>query len=266
MAGNRIKGITIEIGGDTSDLQKSLKAVDSELRSTQNSLKDINKLLKLDPKNTELLKQKQEQLKKAIADTGERLNVLKDAYKKLDGKNTEEAKNQQKALAREIIETEQRLKSLKGEYNDFGSVAKQKLQGLGKDLQNVGASVSDVGKDLTVGLTAPLVALGTVGVSYNAQMEQYKTMFTTLTGSAEEADRVIAQLQADAQKSPFDTQSLVEANQYLISAGVSADQARQDILNLGNAVAATGGGSAELSMMAQNLQQIKMSARPLHKI
>ena len=257
MAGNRIKGITIEIGGDTTDLQKSLKAVDSSIRNTQTALKDVNKLLKLDPKNTELLRQKQELLKTSITDTKDRLKVLKDAYKNLDGKATDEAKEQQKALSREIIETEQKLKSLKGEYNDFGSVAKQKLQSVGDDLKNIGSNVSDVGKGFTVGLTAPLVALGTIGVSYNAQMEQYRTMFTTLTGSAEEADRVISQLQADAQKSPFDTASLVEANQYLISAGVEADAARQDILNLGNAIAATGGGSAELSRMAQNLQQIK---------
>ena len=63
MAKNRIKGIVIEIGGDTTDLQKSLKEVDSKLSTTQNSLKDINKLLKLDPRNTDLLKQKQENLK-----------------------------------------------------------------------------------------------------------------------------------------------------------------------------------------------------------
>lgn len=106
-------------------------------------------------------------------------------------------------------------------------------------------------------LTAPILAIGTLGVTYNAQMEQYQTMFTTLTGSAEEADRVISQLQADAQRSPFDTSTLIKANQYLISAGVSADEARQTILDLGNAVSATGGGSAELERMAQNLQQVK---------
>jgi tape measure domain-containing protein len=82
-------------------------------------------------------------------------------------------------------------------------------------------------------------------------------MFTTRTGSAEEADKIIQQLQADAQKSPFESSALIQANQYLISAGVSADEARKTILDLGNAVSATGGGSAELERMAQNLQQIK---------
>ena len=79
MATNRIKGITIEIGGDTSDLQRSLKEVDKALKTTQNNLKDINKLLKLDPGNTELLKQKQDELKNAIGQTSDRLKTLKDA-------------------------------------------------------------------------------------------------------------------------------------------------------------------------------------------
>lgn len=257
MAKNRIKGITIEIGGETTELQKSLKEVDDKLSTTQKNLKDINKLLKLDPRNTDLLKQKQENLKTAISGTKDRLKELKDAYKKIDGKSSEEAKQQQQALKREIIETEQNLKSLKEQYRDFGSVAKQKLTDVGNSIKEAGGKISDVGKDMTMKVTAPLLALGTVGINYNAQMEQYRTMFTTLTGSAEEADRIISQLQEDAQKSPFDSASLISANQYLISAGVEADEARQTILNLGNAVAATGGGSAELERMAQNLQQIK---------
>ena len=255
--GSRIKGITIELDANITPLQKALSNVDKSLKNTQASLKDVNKLLKLDPSNTDLLKQKQELLKQSIEDTKDRLNTLKEAYKQLDGQGTEEAKQQQELLAREISETEQNLKSLKEQYRDFGSVAKQQLTEVGNQMKDVGGKFTDVGKDLSMKLTAPLVGLGTIGVSYNAQMEQYRTMFTTLTGSAEEADRVIQQLQADAQKSPFDSASLIQANQYLISAGVSADEARTMINSLGDAVSATGGGSAELERMAQNLQQIK---------
>ena len=78
MAG-RISGITIEIGGDTTKLQTALKGVDGQLRQTQSALKDINKLLKLDPGNTELLVQKQKNLEKAINETKDRLKQLKDA-------------------------------------------------------------------------------------------------------------------------------------------------------------------------------------------
>jgi len=255
--GSRIKGITIELDANVAPLQKALSNVDKSLTKTQDNLKDINKLLKLDPKNTELLRQKQQELERAIGVTKTRLDVLREAYSKLESNKDGTLTEGQKALQREIAETEQRLSSLKDQYRDFGSVAKQQLQAVGSSVKEVGGKISDTGKDLSMKLTAPIVALGTVGINYNAQMEQYRTMFTTLTGSAEEADRIISQLQADAQKSPFDSASLIQANQYLISAGVEADEARTMINNLGNAVAATGGGSAELERMAQNLQQIQ---------
>ena len=257
MANKKIRGITIELGADTSQFNQAMSQIDKTLKNTQTQLKDVNKLLKLDPSNTELLRQKQEFLSSAINDTKDRLKTLKQAYKDLDGQNTEEAKAQQQALAREIIETEQNLKSLKNEYKEFGSVAKQQLEVAGSKLKEAGQKITSVGTKMTATVTAPIIALGTIGVSYNAQIEQYKTMFTTLTGSAEEADKIIRQLQEDAQKSPFDSASLISANQYLISAGVSAEEARKTILDLGNAVSATGGGSAELERMAQNLQQIK---------
>ena len=99
------------------------------------------------------------------------------------------------------------------------------------------------------------------GVNFNAQMEQYQTAFTTLLGSAEEADKVMAQIRQDAASTPFDVDSLTQANQMLISAGISADQARDDVLNLANAISATGGSSAELSRMAANMQQIQNTGK-----
>ena len=79
MAGGRIKGITIELGGDTTKLQTALKGVNSEIKNTQAQLKDVEKLLKLNPGNTELLTQKQKLLKDAIAETKEKLATLKTA-------------------------------------------------------------------------------------------------------------------------------------------------------------------------------------------
>ena len=78
MAG-RIKGITVEIGGDTTGLEKALKNVNSTIKNTQSQLKDVNRLLKLDPSNTELLSQKQRALKDAIGATKEKLDSLKTA-------------------------------------------------------------------------------------------------------------------------------------------------------------------------------------------
>lgn len=119
MAGNRIKGITIEIGGDTTKLSDALRGVDKSLRDTQTELKDVNKLLKLDPGNVDLLKQKQKLLTDAVSNTKDRLDTLKDAYKKLESEgNTEKNQQQMDALQREIIQTEQQLQSFQGELNN----------------------------------------------------------------------------------------------------------------------------------------------------
>ena len=104
---------------------------------------------------------------------------------------------------------------------------------------------------------AGMVKLTQQGVAWNAQMEQYQMAFTTLLGDAEAAADAITRIKADAAATPFDVDSLVSANQLLIGAGVSAEDSRDAIMALGDAVAATGGGSAELQRMAANLQQIK---------
>ena len=95
------------------------------------------------------------------------------------------------------------------------------------------------------------------GIQYNAEIEKYQTALTTLTGSSKEANRVIKQIKEDAAKTPFDVAGLAQANQLLISTGLSADESRETILALGNAISATGGGNEELSRMAINLQQVK---------
>lgn len=190
MARNRIKGITVEIGGDTTNLEKSLKNVDSALSKTQTRLKDVNKLLKLDPKNTELLKQKQEYLSNAIKDTNDRLKALKEAYAALDGKDTEEAKEQQKALAREIAETESNLKSLKKEAKEFGSVMSQQLKATGKELKEVGGKITGIGKELTTKVSAPLIAAFTysskVASDYEENLNKLSVAFGEYAGEVRE--------------------------------------------------------------------------------
>ena len=118
MAGNRIKGITIEIGGNTTKLTDSLKAVDKSLKDTQSKLKDVNKLLKMDPSNVELLRQKHDLLTKAVEDTKKRQEELKKALE--DAKNSGDTKysqEQQDALQRELIETTQQLNAYQDALN-----------------------------------------------------------------------------------------------------------------------------------------------------
>lgn len=100
-----------------------------------------------------------------------------------------------------------------------------------------------------------------VGISYNAQIEQYQVAFTNMLGSQSKAVELLDEIKQDAAKTPFDTENLVKANQYLISTGVNAESSRKTILALGDAVSATGGGNDELARMAQNLQQIQNAGK-----
>lgn len=99
------------------------------------------------------------------------------------------------------------------------------------------------------------------GIEFNAQMEQYQTAFTTLIGDADAAASALEQIRKDAASTPFDVASLVQANQALLATGMDADAARADVMNLANAISATGGGSAELSRMAANMQQIRNTGK-----
>ena len=105
MAGSRIKGITVEIGGDTTKLQTALKGVNSEIKNTQSQLKDVEKLLKLDPGNTELLTQKQKLLSSAVSETKEKLATLKTAAEQANQAlaDGDISKEQYDALQREIF-------------------------------------------------------------------------------------------------------------------------------------------------------------------
>lgn len=163
MAG-RIKGITIEIGGDTTGLQKSLKGVDSQLKTTQANLKDINKLLKLNPGSVELLTQKQKNLESAIDLTKTRLEELKKAQE-----GVEKGSAEWDALQREIIETENNLKDLQKQYKDFGSVASQQMKAVGQSLKDAGGKVEDFGKKLSgFSGAAAGIGVGLLKLGYDA--------------------------------------------------------------------------------------------------
>lgn len=185
---NRIAGITIEIGGDTSKLTTALKDVDKNLKNTQTNLRDVNKLLKLDPGNVDLLKQKQEYLTSAISDTAKKLETEKEALRQMkEGNTTGEVTEQQKALEREIADTTQKLEGLKKEYKDFGGVASQQLKVAGEKLQEMGGKIQDVGKGLTTHVTAPIAAVGAGAVAAWKEVDDALDTVTKKTGATGEA-------------------------------------------------------------------------------
>ena len=120
MAG-KIRGITIQLDGDTSGLTKSLSDANKEIKDTKTQLKDVEKLLKLDPTNTELLRQKQQLLGQAIKETGEKLDTLKKAEEQMKSQGVDENSEQFMALQREIIATENDLKNLTKEAGNTKS-------------------------------------------------------------------------------------------------------------------------------------------------
>lgn len=191
MASQRIKGITVEIGGDTSKLSDSLKNVDKSLRSTQSQLRDVNKLLKLDPGNTELIAQKQRLLASAIETTESRLETLKTAARQADAALAEGkiSQDQYDGLQREIIETEQKLGSLKDEakgtspaLEEVGESAKKSANGgftvLKGVLANLATSAIQAAGNALRQLGSGLVSVG------KAALENYSS-YEQLTGGVE---------------------------------------------------------------------------------
>ena len=185
---NRISGITIEIGGDTTKLQSSLKGVDSQLKSTQSALKDVNKLLKMDPGNVDLLRQKQKDLKDAIDQTKTRLEQLRSAQSQFA-----EGSKEYDAIQREIIATEQNLKSLTDEYSHLRSVAGPVIQDLGAKMKDLGGKMTDVGTSLTKNVTAPIAAVAGASVAAWKDVDSAMDIVITKTGASGEA---LARLQS----------------------------------------------------------------------
>lgn len=204
MASKRIKGITIQIGADTQELTKAIKDAEKQIGDAAYKMRDINKLLKADPKNIELLTQKQKTFTEAIEGTKKKLEQEKEALRQLGEKDqTDEVRSQQDALQREIAETEQKLESLEREYKEFGSVAQQQskiaaqeMQNTGQKIQEVGQGISSVGRGMTTYVTAPIVA----GFTTSAKAAiDWETAFTGVKKTVDGTDEEYEQL-ADAIK------------------------------------------------------------------
>ena len=184
---NRIKGITVEIGGDTTKLQTALKGVNSSIRDTQSQLRDVEKLLKLDPGNTELLAQKHRLLGEAVAGTKEKLETLKTAAEQANTAlaNGEITQDQYDALQREIIETENNLRDLERQAGQ-SAVALQKIAATGEKLKTVGDNISSAGQKL-LPVTAGVTALGTAAVSTAANFESSMSQVQATMGITKDA-------------------------------------------------------------------------------
>lgn len=182
MAGTKIRGITIEIGGDTSGLNKALGSVNSQIKSTQSQLKDVERLLKLDPSNTELLTQKQKLLKEAVTETKDKLKTLKETQDKIDSGKVSTTKEAYDALKREIISCESSLKDLEKQASQ-SNVALVKA---GQTFDGISEKAGSTGKNMSK-LTAVITGVAAAGVGAAISLDDGYDTIITKTGAAGEA-------------------------------------------------------------------------------
>lgn len=233
---SRIQGITVEIGGDTTKLQNALKGVNGQIKSTQSQLKDVNKLLKLDPGNTELLAQKHKLLAEAVSETKEKLATLKTAAEQANTAlaNGEISKEQYDALQREIVETEQDLKNLETQANQSATVV-QKIAAIGEKLKTVGDNISSAGQKL-LPVTAGVTALGTASVTTAANFESSMSQVQATMGITKDSmskvngqsvntmDTLSKLAKKMGAETAFSASECAEALNYLALAGYDTEQ------------------------------------------
>lgn len=184
MGSKGINGITIEINGKTEKLQKALSGVNEKTRETQSELKKIERLLKLDPKNTELLAQKQKLLKDAVSETKEKLDVLKTAEAQVQEqfKKGEATEEQYRAIQREVIATENALKDLETQAAESNSI----LAKAADAFEGMGNKATDLGKKI-MPLSAGVTALGGAGIAAAMELDNGYDTIITKTGATGEA-------------------------------------------------------------------------------
>lgn len=229
---NKIKGITIEIGGDTTKLGDAMKKATSSTKSLQTELRGVNSLLKTDPSNVTLLTQKQELLNKAISETKDKLNTLKEAQAQVQaqfekGEITEE---QYRDFQREIVATEQKLKSLENEAKEFGSVFKQQCEVAGEKLKKVGENIEDAGKKM-LPVTGAISAIGVASVKTAADFDESMSQVAATMGMTREeinnGSEDYAKLEKAARDmgaaTKYSAGEAADALNYLALAGYSVD-------------------------------------------
>lgn len=165
MAGEKIRGITLEIGGDTQGLSKSLTGVNAEIKNTKTQLNDVKKLLKLDPTNVELLRQKQQLLKDAVAETKEKLDTLKKVQESMDANGVDKNSEQYMALQREITSATLYLQDFEKELGESKTVMEQ-LGEAAEQVADRASKVADATRGLSTAAGGALVAIG--GMAYKA--------------------------------------------------------------------------------------------------
>lgn len=189
---SKIQGITVEIGGNTTKLGNALEAVNKKSKSLQAELKGVQTLLKLDPGNVTLLKQKQDLLNQSIAECREKLNTLRSTQIQVQeqfdkGEITQE---QYRDFQREIVATEIKLKDLEKQARQFGSVGAQQIAAMGAKMKATGDSITGVGKKFTV--VSAVASAGLTGITASAI--NFESAWTGVTKTVDGTEQELADI------------------------------------------------------------------------
>ncbi|MGG4180790.1 phage tail tape measure protein [Virgibacillus pantothenticus] len=249
----RIKGITIEIDGDTKGLDKALKNVNKESRDIQKELKDVDRLLKFNPKNTELLAQKKKLLAKQVENTKKKLDQLKGSQEQVTEafKKGEISEEQYRAFQREIAETESKLKHYGNQLKQVDKSQRsfaEKMAVSGKKVKELGQSMTSIGKELSMKVTAPLMAIGGVatkiGMDFKAGLSEVQALSGATGADLEKLEVKARELGASTK---FSAKEVTEGFKYMSLAGWDVQQSLDGIDGVLNLAAASGEDLAGVS-------------------
>lgn len=224
--GNRIKGITVEIGGDTTGLDKALRGVNSSITKTQSALNDVNKLLKLDPSNTVLVAQKQQLLSQAVSQTSDKLEALESAQEQVTAafQRGDIGQDKYQAFQREVEETRGKLNQYK---NDLSSLQTEqdRLSSNTARLEKLFSSTGTQVDDYADVLGSKLVSAIKNGT---ANSDQMKTAIEKIGKSATGGKADIRQL-TDALDTVDDGDAIRNLIEELKKAGDAAQDTAEDV-------------------------------------
>lgn len=249
MAAGRIKGITIEIGGDTTKLVKALSSVDNAISKTQKNLQDINKALKLDPSNTQLLKDRQAELANAIDETKKKIDIEKEAYEQLSkADQTPENVEKMRQLKTQIDLDTAALKDLENQAKQSASVlgtqmqvAGEKLKEVGQNIKDVGDKISGIGQDLTTKVTVPIVTGFGAAIKTTADFDAEMSKVQAISGAnAEQFGTLRDKAREMGRDTKFSAEESAEAFEYMAMAGWKTEQMVEGIDGILNLAAASG--------------------------
>lgn len=191
-----VKGMTIDIGGDTSKLQSALKQLNKPIQAIQKDLNGLNRSLKLDPGNTALLMNKQKALAQQISDTKNKVAILRKAVGELNeiqiknGSLTDEQQELYRKLSSELAQAEVKLKGLEGQYKEFGFVAGQQIKLVGENVKGLGEKISKLGEKFAKFSAASAAMLG--GIAKTAI--DFESAWTGVTKTVDGTDEELAQV------------------------------------------------------------------------